>query len=161
MIRTIKLKGKGSRSTMNWLFLLLAAAAGSAKAVQGTWNAALGKILGIWQSTLLVHVIGLVTVLLIILFLGVGWGSFSKIGTVPFYALLGGVLNVIIIYAVVKTIPAVGVGNATTAIIVAQISTAVLIDSLGVFGMKKIGFQYLDILGIVLLAVGARILLLK
>lgn len=161
MIRTIKLKGKGSRTTMNWLFLLLAAAAGSAMAVQGTWNAALGKILGIWQSTLLVHVIGLVTVLLIILFLGVGWGSFSKIGTVPYYALLGGVLNVIIIYAVVKTIPAVGVGNATTAIIVAQISTAVLIDSLGVFGMKKIGFQYLDILGIVLLAVGARILLLK
>ena len=52
---------------MNWLFLLLAAAAGSAMAVQGTWNAALGKILGIWQSTLLVHVIGTITVLLIIL----------------------------------------------------------------------------------------------
>jgi transporter family-2 protein len=146
---------------MNWLFLALAALAGSAMAVQGTWNAALGKILGIWQSTLLVHVIGTVTVLLIILFLGISFGSFSKIGSVPYYALLGGVLNVIIIFAVVKVIPSVGVGNATTAIIVAQISTAVLIDSLGAFGMKKISFQYLDILGIVLLAVGARILLMK
>ncbi|NLB53873.1 MAG: DMT family transporter [Syntrophomonadaceae bacterium] len=146
---------------MNWLFLALAALAGSAMAIQGTWNAALGKILGIWQSTLLVHVIGTVTVLLIILFLGISFGSFSKIGSVPYYALLGGVLNVIIIFAVVKVIPSVGVGNATTAIIVAQISTAVLIDCMGAFGMKKISFQYLDILGIVLLAVGARILLMK
>lgn len=146
---------------MNWLYLLLAAVAGSAMAIQGTWNAALGKILGIWQSTLLVHIIGTVTVLVIILVVGAGFASFNKIDSVPYYALLGGVLNVLIIFAVVKTIPAVGVGNATTAIIVAQISTAVLIDCLGVFGMKKIGFQYLDILGIVLLAVGARILLMK
>lgn len=146
---------------MNWLYLLLAALAGSAMAIQGSWNAALGKVLGIWQSTLTVHVIGTITVLIIMLFIGSGFSSFTKIGSVPFYALLGGVLNVIIIYAVVKVIPSVGVGNATTAIIVAQISTAVLIDCLGIFGMKKIGFQYLDILGIVLLAVGARILLMK
>jgi len=146
---------------MNWIYLLLAALAGSAMAVQGSWNAALGKVLGIWQSTLAVHVIGTVTVLLIMLIIGCGFGSFGKIGSAPYYALLGGVLNVVIIYAVVKVIPLIGVGNATTAIIVAQISTAVLIDCLGIFGMKKIGFQYLDILGIVLLAVGARILLMK
>ena len=130
-------------------------------AVQGSWNAALGKILGIWQSTLLVHVIGTVTVLIIMLFMGIGFANYAKIGNVPYYALLGGVLNVLIIFAVVKVIPSVGVGNATTAIVVAQVSTAVLIDCLGIFGMKKIDFQYLDILGIVLLAVGARILLLK
>lgn len=146
---------------MNWIYLLLAALAGSAMAVQGTWNAALGKALGIWQSTLTVHVIGTITVLIIMLVIGVNFGSFAKISSVPFYMLLGGVLNVIIIFAVVKVIPEVGVGNATTAIIVAQITTAVLIDYLGIFGMKKIGFQPLDILGIVLLGVGARLLLMK
>jgi len=146
---------------VNWLYLLLAALSGAAMALQGTFNAALGKIIGLWESTLLVHLIGSVAALLIIIILGVGFNNFDKLSSVPWYAFLGGILNVLIIYLVVRTIPKVGVGNATTAIIVAQILTAVLVDSLGAFGMKKMEFQYLDLLGIALLAVGARILLLE
>ncbi|MGR6835849.1 DMT family transporter [Syntrophomonas erecta] len=145
---------------MNWLYVGIAALSGAAMALQGTFNAALGKILGVWESTLMVHIIGTITVVVIILTIGVGFGGLAKLGQVPWYSLLGGILNVIIIYAVSRSIPQIGVGNATTAIIVAQVSTAFLIDSLGAFGMKKIEFQYLDILGIALLAVGARILLL-
>ncbi len=78
----------------------------------------------------------------------------------PWWAYLGGLLSVIIIYAVARSIPQIGVGNATTAIIVAQISTAILIDSLGIFGMKKLDFQWLDLLGVILFIVGARILLI-
>lgn len=146
---------------MNWLYLGIAALSGAAMAVQGTFNAALGKVLGLWQSTLVVHIIGTITVLLIILVLGVSFGSYGKAGQVPWWAYLGGVLSVIIIYAVARSIPQIGVGNATTAIIVAQVSTAVLIDCLGLFGMKQIHFQWIDLLGIVLLAVGARILLIN
>ncbi len=145
---------------MNWLYLILAAVSGSAMALQGTFNAALGKIIGLWESTLLVHVIGSFAALIIMLFIGVGFNNYAKMTSVPWWALLGGVLNVIIIYLVVRTIPQIGVGNATTAIIVAQILTAVLVDSLGLFGMKKFEFHYLDLLGIALLAVGARILLI-
>jgi len=145
---------------LKWLYLSIAAVSGAAMALQGTFNAALGKILGIWESTLLVHIIGTATVIIIILFLGTGFNNYSKIGDVPWYAFLGGFLNVLIIYAVVRSIPKIGVGNTTTAIIVAQVSTAVLIDSLGAFGMKKLEFQYMDLLGIALLTIGARILLL-
>ena len=145
---------------MNWLYLILAAVSGSAMALQGTFNAALGKIIGLWESTLLVHVIGSLVALIIILVLGVGFNNFAKITSVPWYAFLGGILNVVIIYLVARTIPQVGVGNATTAIIVAQILTAVLVDSLGAFGMKRLEFHYLDLLGIALLAVGTRILLI-
>lgn len=145
---------------MNWLYLLLAAVSGSAMALQGTFNAALGKIIGLWESTLLVHLIGSAVALIIIIVLGVGFNNYSKLGSAPWYVFLGGILNVVIIYLVVRTIPKVGVGNATTAIIVAQILTAVLVDSLGVFGMKKLEFHYLDLLGIALLAAGARILLI-
>lgn len=145
---------------LNWFYLGLAALSGAAMALQGTFNAALGKIIGIWESTLLVHIIGTVLVILIIMILGVGFSNFSKLGNVPWYAFLGGILNVAIIYTLVRAIPKIGVGNATTAIIVAQVLTAVLIDCLGAFGMKKIEFHYLDLLGIALLAAGARILLL-
>lgn len=144
---------------MKLLYLILAAVSGSAMALQGTFNAALGKVIGLWESTLVVHLLGSAVTLIIIL-VGVGFNNFGKLGEVPWYAFLGGVLNVIIIYLVARTIPQVGVGNATTAIIVAQILTAVLVDSLGAFGMKKLDFNYLDLLGIALLAVGTRILLI-
>ncbi|HWP97529.1 MAG TPA: DMT family transporter [Syntrophomonadaceae bacterium] len=141
--------------------LAVAALAGATMALQGTFNAALGKIIGIWPSTLMVHVIGTVTAMAAILIMKSGWVEMSKFATVPWYAYLGGVLNVLIIFAVVKTIPQVGVGNATTAIVVAQILTALLVDALGAFGMKKYAFHYYDLLGVALLAIGARILLMK
>ncbi len=144
----------------NLIYLAIAAVSGAAMAIQGTFNSVLGKIVGVWESTLLVHVIGTIIVLIIMLVIGKGFSNFAKCTQVPWYAYLGGILNVIIIFAVVKTMPIIGVGNATTAIIVAQVSTAVLIDSLGLFGMKKYDFQYIDLLGIALLAIGARILLI-
>ncbi len=145
---------------MNWLYIVIAALSGSAMALQGTFNAVLGKIVGIWQSTLLVHVIGTLSVTLIIILIGRGFEGLDKIGSVPWYAFLGGILNVLIIYAVVRSIPEIGVGNVTTAIIVAQILTAVAIDSTGAFGMDKYDFKYIDLLGILFLALGTRILLL-
>ena len=144
---------------MNWLFLGLAALSGAAMALQGTFNAVLGKVIGVWQSTLVVHVIGLLTVIIIIMSIGTGWQT-EKLQEVPWYAYLGGIMNVVIIYAVVRTMPQIGVGNATTAIIVAQILTALVIDNIGAFGMKQYNFQVRDLLGVALLAVGARILLM-
>ena len=63
---------------MNWLYLILAAVSGSAMALQGTFNAALGKIIGVWESTLLVHVIGSLAALIIILILGMGFSNYAK-----------------------------------------------------------------------------------
>ncbi|NLU49039.1 MAG: DMT family transporter [Syntrophomonadaceae bacterium] len=144
---------------INWLYMGIALLAGAAMAVQGTMNAALGKVVGLWQSTLIVHVIGTLTVLGILIFSSAGFSGFSKYAQAPWYVYLGGFLNVLIIYAVVRSIPQVGVGNATTGIVFAQILTAAIIDHLGLFGVKKVAFQYIDILGIVLMAAAARILL--
>lgn len=145
----------------NLLYLAIAALSGAAMALQGTLNTALGKIVGIWESTLIVHIIGTVASLLIILVLGIGCGGLGKMSQAPWYVYLGGLLNVVIIYAVVRSIPQIGVGNATTAIIAAQLITALCIDCTGAFGMKKIPFHYIDLLGIALLAIGARILFLE
>lgn len=144
----------------NPFYLAIAALSGAAMALQGTLNAALGKIVGVWESTLIVHIVGTLASLIVILILGIGWSGLGKAGSAPWYVYLGGVLNVIIIYAVVRSMPQIGVGNATTAIIAAQLITAFCIDCTGAFGMKKIPFHYIDLLGIALLAIGARILFL-
>lgn len=141
------------------LYLGVAALSGAAMAFQGTLNSVFGKMVGIWESILAVHIIGTVTVLIIMVVMGMNFSGFSRLTQVPWYVYLGGVLNVVIVYAVVYSMPKIGVGNATTAIIITQVLTAILIDCTGAFGMKKYEFHYLDLLGVILLAVGARILL--
>jgi transporter family-2 protein len=154
-------KKQGEYAMSKWIYFAIASISGAAMALQGTMNTALGKVVGLWESTLLVHLVGTITSLLVIIVLGVGFGNLSKMGQAPWYIYLGGVLNVAIIYAIVRSMPQIGVGNATTAIIVTQVLTALLIDNCGAFGMKKYGFHYIDLLGIALLAIGARILLIK
>lgn len=140
-------------------YLVIAGIAGAAMAVQGTLNAALGKIIGLWESTFLVHLIGMIVVIIILFGFKQGHGDWGLLGQAPWYTYLGGLLNVLIIFGVVSSIPKVGVGDATTMIIVLQILTAVAIDHFGLFGMTKVPCKWWDLLGIVFLGVGAKLLL--
>lgn len=138
--------------------LLTAAVAGMTMAVQGSLNAALSKFVGLIEATLIVHIIGSVLAGIIVL-TGISKGNFGKLAQVPWYAYLGGILSVLIIYGVASSIPKVGVAVATTAIIVGQVSTAMLIDQLGCFGLEKVPFTLMKLLGLILLAAGARLML--
>lgn len=126
-------------------------------AIQGTFNSILGKIIGLLEGTFAVHLIGGVVAGVVVLIFGNG--QFGKAGLVPWYAWLGGLLGVIIIIGVAMSIPKLGVGIATTAIIAAQLLTAYLIDHFGLFGMECIPFNYWKLIGIVLIVSGSKILL--
>lgn len=141
------------------LALLIAASSGLTMALQGTLNAALGKVIGILEATFIVHLVGLVLVSLLLFVFHLGHGSLAVLGKAPVYSYFGGILGVIIIYAVARSIPAVGVAPATTAIILGQVLTAGLIDHLGLFGMDKLHFSWCRIGGTLLLAGGAWLLL--
>lgn len=138
-------------------FLLLAALAGAAMAVQGSLNSALGKVTGLMPATFLVHLVGTATAGLLLLLSSAG--GLSRLGEAPWYAFLGGGLGVLIIYLVVASIPRLGVAVATTAIIAGQVGMAALIDHFGLFGMERIPFGWGKLLGLGLLALGARLLL--
>lgn len=143
---------------LDLIALLIAAVSGMAMAVQGSLNAVLGKYVGQIEATLIVHIIGSVLAGLIVL-VGLSKGNLGKLMQVPWYAYLGGILSVLIIYGVAASIPKVGVAVATTAIIVGQVSTAMLIDQFGCFGLEKIPFTFMKLIGLILLAVGARLML--
>ncbi len=139
--------------------LLVAALSGVAMALQGSINAALGKVIGLWESTFIVHLVGLLLVSLLLFICRVGNGCLSDISKAPWYTYLGGVLGVIIIYSVALSIPKVGAAPATTAIILAQVFTAGLVDHLGLFGLNKIPFNYYKVLGFFLMTGGAWLVL--
>jgi transporter family-2 protein len=137
--------------------LLVAAGSGVAMALQGSLNAALGKVAGLWETTFIVHATGLVLAAALVFAFRVGDGSvFTK---APWYTYLGGFIGVMIIYAVARSIPLVGVAGATTAIILGQVCTAALIDYFGLFGLEKIPFNWYRILGALAMAGGAWLML--
>ncbi len=146
---------------MDWMMLALPFAAGVMMAVQGTINGTIGKAIGSWEGNFLVHVIA-TTVLFILLFvIGIGGGSFEKWRDIPWYGYLSGLINVGIIYGVMVSIPRLGAAPATTAIIVGQVGCAMLLDWFGCFGLEKTGFSWLQILGLILMTVGGRLMLGK
>ena len=143
------------------LALFIAAASGVAMAVQGTMNAALGKIIGLLEATLVVHLAGLILAGALVFGLQLGTISLPKLYQAPWYLYLGGLIGVAIIYGVVRSIPKVGVAPATTAIILGQVFTASLIDHFGLFGMQQMQFSWHRVVGILLMAGGAWLLLKK
>lgn len=137
----------------------MAAIAGLAMAVQGSLNALLGRVVGFLESTLIVHVVGTLILCFLLFVLHLGEGNWAMWREAPWYAYLGGALNVLIIFGVLFSISRLGVTNATNIIIVFQILTAVLVDHFGWFGVEKKPLRWWDIVGIILLGSAARILL--
>lgn len=146
-----------------FLFLLIAGLAGALMAVQGTFNAQAGKIIGLTPATFIVNLLGSVTAALLLCFFqpgGKGFGEIlQKIPSMPFYAWLGGPIGVAIIYGVAVSIPRLGVGMATTGIITLQLLAAYAIDHFGLFGREHLPFNWIKLLGILLLAAGSYLLL--
>ena len=142
-------------------FLLLAAAAGVLMAVQGSINGALGKIIGTWEGNFAVHAIGLLGVVAVLFLFGAYQGGFSKIKDVPWYLWLGGIINVVIIYGVMLSIAQTGAAKATTAIITGQLAMSMIIETFGWFGLQQSSFTWSKGIGVVLMAIAARLLLGK
>ena len=141
--------------------LLVAAIAGIAMAIQGSLNAVLGKIIGLLETTFIVHLVGTTVVLLALFVFRLGAGDLSQFRDAPWYTYIGGALGVLIIFAVAFALPRTGVANATTAIIIGQVAAAMLIDQLGLFGLEKIPINWWKGLGLGFLAAGGYFMLCK
>ncbi|MGB4291224.1 MAG: DMT family transporter [Dethiobacteria bacterium] len=141
-----------------FLALLIAAIAGMAMALQGSLNAALGKIIGTLETTFVVHIVGIAVIMSVLYLFRLGKGNLLLLKDAPWYTYLGGVLGVLIIFGVAVSIPRAGVANATTAIIIGQLITALLIDQFGLFGLGKVPFTLWKGLGLACLAAGGYLM---
>lgn len=127
-------------------------------AVQGSINSAASRAIGLTESTFLVHLIATISVV-IIMILGFGRGDFKNFNSIPWYYYTGGIIGVVITYCVVISIPKLGAAIATTAIIVGQVLTACIIDHFGLFGLEKSSFTWSNLIGLIFLSIGAKLLL--
>ena len=145
--------------TRYWLALLLACSSGVLMAVQGSLNTVLSKVIGLLEATFIVQLTGTIAVAVIIFLLKMGKGNLYALPEAPWYSYFGGIVGVAIIYLVAASIPEVGVANATTAIIVGQVLTAIIIDHIGAFGLAQLAFGWTQLAGLIFLTIGAKLLL--
>jgi transporter family-2 protein len=82
------------------------------------------------------------------------------INKAPWYSYLGGLLSIVIVYAVMVSIKTLGVANATTMIIASQIITATVVDHFGLWGLEQTSFQFVRLIGIVFLIIGVKLLII-
>ncbi len=146
---------------MNWLIWFLPCLAGMLMAVQGSINGQVGKLIGTLESNFLMHAVGLAIIFLLLFAAGVGEGDWKKLPELPWYGYLSGLINVVIIYGVMVSIPRLGAASATTAIVAGQVATATIIDWLGLFGLEKTPVSYAQMAGVAVLALGVKLMLGK
>lgn len=141
---------------LSWPFLI-AAVSGITMAIQGTINSVLAQKTSLLPATLIVHIIGSIIAFAAVIATGASLAQIHWLD-VPWYLYLGGVLSVIIIGLVAVSIPQIGVANATTAIIIGQVGTALIIDHFGWFGVQRLHWTLWQFLGLALFAAGAKLL---
>ena len=76
--------------------LLIALASGIAMALQGSLNASLAKIIGLLESTFIVHASAAILLIIMIFVLRMGQGDFGSYNQAPWYLYLGGAIGIAI-----------------------------------------------------------------
>lgn len=136
--------------------MITAMLSGVAMALQGAMNAQLSGPLGLYWMLFAVQWIGGLTALFLALSRSPHLPPFA---TVPAYLYAAGPLGAVITAFVALSVPRLGMVRTTTYIVVAQLLAAVAIDRLGIFGLAPRPFAAWRLLGIMLLAMGAKVLL--
>lgn len=120
--------------------------------LQGVFNTRVSDKVGLLETTVVVHGIGLIVAIATVLFLGDG--SLKKLHEINKLYLLGGAFGVIIVYSVMKGITILGAAFSVAILLVMQLIAATVIDTFGLFGCPQITFGFTKPLGILIMIVG-------
>ncbi len=130
---------------------------GTAIAVQSNINGLLGKTVGNIESTLISFLVGTLAASLLVL--TVGTGDIRLVGQVPPYLLVGGLLGVIVVFATITGVQAIGTTATLTLVILGQLITALIIDHYGLLGATQIPVDWVRGCGVILMLVGAGLII--
>jgi|LFRM01.1.fsa_nt_gb transporter family-2 protein len=133
--------------------------AGSVVATQNVFSTQISHKIGMWETTVIVHLFGLIFALIISFFFGKG--SYKNISDINKLYLLAGPLGVIIIFSVTMGVSKLGATFAIAIMVISQLSFATVIDSFGLFGMDKIPLNLTKLIGLVVMIIGLMIFQLR
>lgn len=132
--------------------IIFAIISGISMTLQGVFNTRLSEKIGTWETNVLVQGIALVITLIVSFILKDT--NYKAIKDVNKLYILGGVLGVIIIFTVMKSIGNMGPTCGIAIILIAQLISAALIDAFGLFDTPKVPFNFKQIAGVIVMICG-------
>lgn len=129
--------------------------AGVSMSFQGVFNTRLSDKIGTWGTNVLVQGIGLAITALVLLI--TGDSNFKNLKNSNKLYLLGGVLGAIIIFTVMRGIKSLGPTCSIGIILVAQLTSAAIIDAFGLFDTPQVKFGITKFIGVIVMIVGILI----
>jgi bacterial/archaeal transporter family-2 protein len=139
------------------LAVILTATAGGLVALQAPINSKLGKAIGTFPAATVSFAVGLVFLLAIVTVAG-DVSRLADARHVPWWYLLGGLLGAAYVSTVLVSVRTLGAGGVTAATIAGQLTLSVVVDQLGWLGVARQPVTVARLLGIVLLAGGAYLI---
>lgn len=143
------------------LAVLIGAGAGCLIGMQAPINARLGRSIGAVQAASFSFLAGTFVLVSMSFVLRGGLGSFSRLGEVPWWALLGGVLGAIYVFVAIEVVRTLGASGLTAVVISGQVAVSVAIDRFGLLGVARSPIGVQRVLGLVLLLVGVTLVVRK
>lgn len=132
--------------------LICSLLAGLFMSVQGVFNTRLSEKVGLWETNTIVQ--GIAFILTLILMLFIGKGNIKNIGQANKLYLLGGPLGAAITLTVMCGMSKLGPAYAVSAILIAQLISAALIEAFGLFDSDRSHFGMSKIIGTVIMILG-------
>ncbi|MDQ3867756.1 MAG: DMT family transporter [Actinomycetota bacterium] len=148
----------GTGSALAVLVCVVAGLGGGLQAaVMGRFGERIGVIEAVAFSSLVTTVLALAVLLAV-------RQTASALGDgfrVPAWMWLGGVMSGFIVFAIALSPPRIGTTTTVSLVIAGNLIAAAVIDRFGLFGLERIGLSPLRILGLVLLALGSALTLVR
>jgi bacterial/archaeal transporter family-2 protein len=139
---------------------VVALAAGLAGAVQATVLGILGRRTGVMAAAAVVSFVGALVITAVSVVEARGFAGIGGALRQPVWLWIGGgVLGAVIVTSLTFAPPRIGTFGTFALVIAGNLAAAVLIDSLGLFGVSRVPITVTRLAGLVLLAGGAALVL--
>ena len=140
---------------MTWLYLLFAVVAGAMLPFQFGINSQLAHWVGSpIRAAFVSFLVGTIALLIISAFVRKPLPSLARLGDVPWWVWIGGLLGAFYVTGSIVSAPKLGAVTLATAIVFGQTLASVLVDQFGWVGFKEHHASPVRLLGVALVAGG-------
>jgi bacterial/archaeal transporter family-2 protein len=139
--------------------VFLSVVAGLAGSVQVAVSGAFGRRIGVLEATAFGAIAAALIVSSLVLVTRQGFGGVAAGLREPPWLWLNGVMGAIVVTTITFTAPRIGTFATIGLLIAGQLAMGVVLDAFGLFGLERIPVGWERVVGLVLLAGGATLVL--
>jgi bacterial/archaeal transporter family-2 protein len=134
------------------LIIIIGLLGGMAVGIQAPLSSMITQRLGVMESIFIVHIGGAIAALIPLVIYG--GGKLGNWRSVPWYALLAGVLGLVVIFSMSYMIPRVGVATALIVLLAGQLFIGTILDHFGLLGAAHRPLDMTRVIGLSVVLLG-------